>query len=69
MLSSKYERLINKFTKNKDDMEMSHIIQDKIYRAFITDVAKNKLSTEEITIVAELIHKRVIKHDKNRHYA
>ena len=67
---SKYEKLIKKFIKNKDDNETGHIIQDDIYRTFIKDITKNKFKNiDEIIEIANLINQNIIKFDKNRFYS
>ena len=71
----KFEKIYNplfiKLKKliEKDDNELSHVLQDKIYRKFIKDICNNNFSTlNEIKIVANDINKNVIKYDKNRWY-
>ena len=67
---SKYNSLFIKLDKVKDDNEMSHIIQDKIYRKFIKDIVDNKLNTlADIKMIANEINKKVVKKDKDRWYA
>lgn len=67
---SKYNSLFIKLDKVKDDNEMSHIIQDKIYRKFIKDIVDNKLNTlADIKIIANEINKKVVKKDKDIWYA
>lgn len=65
----KYEKLCDKLEKVSDDNEISHIIQDKIYRKFINDVTTQKIKGAELLQIANLLKKRVIKYDKNRWYA
>ena len=59
----------DKLEKVSDDNEISHIIQDKIYRKFINDVTTQKIKGAELLQIANLLKKRVIKYDKNRWYA
>ena len=67
---SKYNSLFIKLDKVKDDNEMSHIIQDKIYRKFIKDIVDNKLNTlVDMKMIANEINKKVVKKDKDRWYA
>ena len=74
----KYNKLFKKLFKlntnaygdNTGDNEMSHILQDKIYRKFVKDIASNKIKKiEDIQEIASLINKHVIKYDKGRWYA
>lgn len=65
----KYIKLCDKLDKLKDDNELSHILQDKIYRKFIRDISNQKIKGLDIIKIADLIKKRVIKYDKNRWYA
>lgn len=65
----KYIKLCDKLDKLKDDNELSHILQDKIYRKFVRDIADDKIKGNDIIKIADLIKKRVIKYDKNRWYA
>ena len=65
----KYFKLCDKLEKVLDDNEMSHVMQDKIYRKFINDVTTQKIKGAEILQIANLLKKRVIKYDKNRWYA
>ena len=39
-LGKKYNKMFNKFNKYQHDTENQHIVQDKIYRKFIKDIAK-----------------------------
>lgn len=60
----------NAYGDNTGDNEMSHILQDKIYRKFVKDIASNKIKKiEDIQEIASLINKHVIKYDKGRWYA
>lgn len=68
----KYDTLLRKFEKlnNEDDNEMSHALQDKIYRKFIKDIdSKNITSLANIRKMANEINNRVVKYDKKRWYA
>jgi translation initiation factor 1 (eIF-1/SUI1) len=65
----KYEKLCDKIEKVSDDNELSHIIQDKIYRKFINDITNQKIKGAELLQIAKLLKKKVIKYDKNRWYA
>lgn len=67
---SKYDSLFITLEKVKVDNEMSHFIQDKIYRKFIRDIVNNKLNTlADIKIIADAVNKKVVKKDKNSWYA
>ena len=69
-LENKYNKLFVKLEKIKNYNEDSHILQDKIYRKFIKDISTNKFSTiNDITKIAVLINKYVVKNDKGRWYA
>ena len=37
-----YNKLFNEFSENKNDNELNHMTQDKIYRKFINDIHNNK---------------------------
>jgi len=65
----KYIKLYDKLDKLKDDNELGHILQDKIYRKFVRDITNDKIKGNDIIKIADLIKKRVIKYDKNRWYA
>jgi len=72
-----YNKLFKKLHKlntnahgdNSGDNEISHILQDKIYRKFIKDIINNKFSNDELKTVAKNMHKYVVKHDVGRWYA
>lgn len=71
-LKREYETLIKKFDRyqNKGDNEMSHTIQDEIYRKFIKDIESGNLgSIEAAKMISSLIVNKVIVYDKNRWYA
>ena len=62
----KYEKMCEKSVKlnMSDDNEISHIHQDRIYRAFINDIYKGNLhSLKDIKSVAKMIKKDVVKYD------
>jgi len=63
----KYEKMCEKSVKLnrvEKDNEASHIYQDKIYRAFISDICSGKLGTlKNIKTVAKMIKKDVVKYD------
>lgn len=67
--TKKYKNSINKFKLIEDDGEQSHIQQDKIYRQFIKDIAKNKLTNEEIQQISQLVNSHVVSQDVGRWYA
>ena len=65
-----YNLLFIKLDKVKDDNEIAHIIQDKIYRKFIKDICNNKINTlADIKILANMMNNNVVKKDKARWYA
>ena len=71
-LEKKYNLLFTKFEKLQDegDNELSHILQDKIYRTFIKDICNNNFSSlKEIKQIANFINKNIVKNDKGRWYA
>jgi len=73
-LENKYYSLFMKLDKlnNTEDIESSHILQDKLYRKFIKDICNDKLSSlEDIQKIADYMNKYVVKYDKekNRWYA
>jgi hypothetical protein len=71
-IDKKYSLLFNKLDKlnKEDDNEGSHILQDTIYRKFITDINNNKIKDiEHIKKIAKNMNKYVVKKDKNRWYA
>ena len=66
-LDKKYNSLFIKLEKLNGDNEVSHILQDKIYRTFIKDICNNKFKTlEEIKKVSNYINIFVVKHDNGR---
>ena len=65
----KYSKMCDKLEKLSDDNEMSHKIQDKLYRKFINDVATQKIKGADVLKIANLLKKRVVKYDKGRWYA
>ena len=53
-----------------EDNEASHVIQDTIYRKFITNVADNKFKhSDELIVVAKLLFSAVVQTDVGRWYA
>lgn len=71
-IKNEYDKHIEKFQKhqNRGDNEMSHIIQDEIYRKFIKDIECGKLNNiEAMQMISGLIAQKVIAHDKGRWYA
>jgi hypothetical protein len=65
-----YKSLLDSLSKSKNDNEINHMTQDKIYRKFIRDICYNKLkSIEEIQIVAKTLKKEVVNYDRNRWYS
>ena len=65
-----YNLLFIKLDKVKDDNEIAHIIQYKIYRKFIKDICNNKINTlADIKILANMMNNNVVKKDKARWYA
>jgi uncharacterized protein YjgD (DUF1641 family) len=67
-----YESQINKLLKinEKGDNEISHELQDKLYRKFIRDIVNNKFnSIDELIYIANKMNNNVVKNDKGRWYA
>ncbi len=67
----KIKKLNQSSDKMKSTME-SHELQDKLYRQFIRDIAKNRFENyDTLKHIARLIKKYVVKYDKeqNRWYA
>ncbi len=65
-----YNKLFTEFSENKNDNELNHMTQDKIYRKFINDIYNNKLTSyDEIKEISEIIKKTVVNYDKNRWYS
>lgn len=58
----KYEKYFKKYNKDviNDDGECAHRTRDKICEKFILDISRNKLSTDEIKIIAIEIDKKII---------
>ena len=65
---TEYYKLCNKYS-NISNNEESHILQDKIYRKFINDIVHNKIKSNQIKQIAELLKKNIVNYDKNRWYA
>lgn len=73
-LKHAYERKIHKFRRyeTRRDIEMSHTLQDELYRQFIQDIDNGTMSTvEEMRSIASLLVQNVIPYDteRNRWYA
>lgn len=71
-IAIKYNKLFIKLKKLREngDNEVSHILQDKIYRKFIKDICNNNLSTlTDIKKIADDMNKNIVKYDKGRWYA
>jgi len=69
-LEKKYSKMFHKFNKYQHDTEDQHIVQDKIYRKFVKDIAKKKLTKiEDIIRIANNINEIIVKKDKDRWYA
>lgn len=64
-----YNKLFDEFKSYNDDNEKQHIIQDKIYKKFVKDIAQNKLSSSDIKLLAKTINSKIVKYDKNRWYS
>ena len=67
-IDKQYNSLFIKFKKleDKNYNELSHIIQDKIYRKFIKDICNNNnLTLADIKKIAFNINKNIVKYDKN----
>jgi hypothetical protein len=71
-LQKLYEKDVKEFIKYqaKHHNEMEHIIQDRIYRKFIKDVADGEINKiEEIHFISSMIVNKIIIYDKNRWYS
>jgi hypothetical protein len=73
-ITHKYKIAIKKVKKLNElgDKIESHELQDKLYRQFIRDIAKNRFEDyDTLKYIAKLIKKYVVKYDKesNRWYA
>jgi hypothetical protein len=73
-ITNKYIIAIKKIKKLNESayIEESHMLQDKLYRQFIRDIAKNRFENyDTLKHIARLIKKYVVKYDKeqNRWYA
>lgn len=66
-----YGRIVKEYKKMDNlDNERSHVVQDTIYRKFITDVADNKFKhSDELVVVAKLLFSAIVTTDVNRWYA
>jgi hypothetical protein len=71
-LEKSYKLLFDKLEKlhQENDNEVSHILQDKIYRKFIKDISNDKFtSLKDIKKIGNIINKKVVKNDIGRWYA
>lgn len=66
-IMKKYDKMCEKSVKlniDDNDNEVSHIHQDKVYRAFINDICKGGFdSLKKIKTVAQMIKEDVVKYD------
>ena len=69
----KYNKLIKKFSELFDDSQLDsesiHIMQDDIYVKFISDVASNKLTSDELSKISKNINKHVSKRKYDKWYS
>ena len=64
-----YKKKVEKMYEVVDSKEAYHILQDKIYRKFILDIANKKFDESTAHEIAVFLHKNVVKKDKNLWYA
>jgi len=55
----KYFKKYEKYVINKD-WSSSHEYQDKIYKKLVVDIVNDKLSLDEIKLIANKINKKII---------
>ena len=69
-IEKQYGSLFAKLEKLGDNNEVSHMLQDKIYRKFIKDICNDKVTTvKDIKKIANDLKKNVVKYDVERWYA
>ena len=61
-MENKYLTLCDKYDEIGSHNELTHILQDKIYRKFINDIAKKNINGKEIHKIAKILKKRIIKY-------
>ena len=67
---AKLFKKLDKINKEDDDNEAGHILQDKIYRKFVKDIASGKITNmKDIQTLAKNMNKYVVKQDSGRWYA
>ncbi len=65
-----YDTQLKRLAQAQHDNEASHVIQDRVYRRFVTDVAAGKLgAAAQVSMVAEVLRKKVVRNDRGRWYA
>lgn len=69
-ITKKYKKLCLKCMRNNNDTEYGHILQDAIYRQFITDCYNNTFeNTRNMRKVTKYMYKYIVKNDANWWYA
>jgi len=64
-VTTKYDELFLKLSKSLHDTEYAHVIEDKIFWLFVSDVANSKLKPNETTEIAKKINDVIIEGRKD----
>jgi hypothetical protein len=65
MATAKYDKLFLKLSKSLHDTEYAHMIEDKLFWLFVSDIANGNLKQDEIFQIANKINKVIIEDRKN----
>jgi hypothetical protein len=63
--TTKYDELFIKLSKSVHDTEYAHVIEDKIFWLFVSDVANGKLKPDETIEIAKKINDVIIEGRKD----
>lgn len=62
---TKYNKLFIELSKKSRCTESAHMIEDEIYRTFISDIANGRITPEYIIILSKQINEIIIEGRKN----
>lgn len=70
ILKNQYARLFVKLGINNDDVELAHVLEDKIYEKFVKDIVSGKFkSITQVKNIAKDIKKNIINVNRKKWYA